>query len=111
MLLGAFAYAHLVFVLQIFVNMKELADLKLGFALPWNYCWMIPGPSLWTWRGLWDRGVGAGSRRVRASTLNVGSTGMSLHRAERHHTSCRAEEEVERPYDRLTEGKPTLIRS
>jgi hypothetical protein len=44
-LLGAFAYALLVFVLQIFVDMEELVDLRLGFVLPWNYRWMIPGPS------------------------------------------------------------------
>jgi hypothetical protein len=42
----------LVFVLQIFVDMEELADLRLGFVLPWNYRWMIPGPSLLTWWGL-----------------------------------------------------------
>jgi hypothetical protein len=44
-LLGAFAYALLVFVLRIFVDMEELVDLRLGFVLPWNYRWMIPGPS------------------------------------------------------------------
>jgi hypothetical protein len=51
-LLSAFAYAVLVFVLQIFVDMEELADLRLGFVLPWNYRWMIPGPSWLTWWGL-----------------------------------------------------------
>ena len=33
-LLGAFAYALLVFVLRIFVDTEELVDLRLGFVLP-----------------------------------------------------------------------------
>ena len=80
MLLGAFAYALLVFVLQIFVDMEELVGLRLGFVLPWSYRWMIPGPSLLTWWELSDRGVGTGSRRVRTSELKVGSMVMKLHR-------------------------------
>jgi hypothetical protein len=41
--------AAFLFVLQIFVDMEEPADLRLGFVLPWNYRWMIPGPGLLSW--------------------------------------------------------------
>ncbi|KAK5054601.1 hypothetical protein LTR84_001492 [Exophiala bonariae] len=52
MLIGATAYAVLVFVLQIVVDMEEYADLRLNFVLPWNYRWQVPCPAGLRWWGL-----------------------------------------------------------
>ncbi|KAH7389683.1 hypothetical protein DE146DRAFT_173904 [Phaeosphaeria sp. MPI-PUGE-AT-0046c] len=42
-------YAMLVFLLQIFMDMEELADLALDFVLPWNHRWQIPNPDWLEW--------------------------------------------------------------
>ncbi|PWI64586.1 hypothetical protein PCL_09516 [Purpureocillium lilacinum] len=44
----AFAYSVLIFLLQIFLDVEECADLALDFVLPWNYRWQVPNPS-WLW--------------------------------------------------------------
>lgn len=43
------AYSFLVFLLQIFLDMEEYADLALDFVLPWNYRWQIPRPAWSEW--------------------------------------------------------------
>lgn len=50
-LAGAILYAILVFLLQMIVDMVEIADLRLDFVLPWNYRWQVPGPK---WMACWE---------------------------------------------------------
>jgi hypothetical protein len=49
-LIFSFNYAILVFLLQIFMDMEERADLALNFVFPWNYRWQIPNCG---WLDLW----------------------------------------------------------
>jgi hypothetical protein len=51
-LLGfALGYSIMVFLLQIFLDMEEYADLALDFVLPWNYRWQNPNPAWSEWWG------------------------------------------------------------
>ena len=45
-------YAIIVFLIHIFVDMEEYADLALNFVLPWNFRWQEPGPKWPSWWGL-----------------------------------------------------------
>ena len=41
----SFGYSLSVFLLQIFLDMEEYADLALDFVLPWNHRWQVPNPA------------------------------------------------------------------
>jgi len=45
----SFGYSLLVFLLQIFLDMEEYADLALDFVLPWNHRWQVPVPAWSEW--------------------------------------------------------------
>jgi hypothetical protein len=45
----SFGYSLLVFLLQIFLDMEEYADLALDFVLPWNHRWQVPMPAWSEW--------------------------------------------------------------
>lgn len=44
---GLSLYVAAVALVQVFVEMEEVADLKLGFVFPWNWNWQYPGPMSW----------------------------------------------------------------
>lgn len=52
LLATSFIYAVLVFLLQIFVDVEEYADLALDFVLPWNFRWQLPSPDWTQWWSL-----------------------------------------------------------
>ncbi len=45
----SFVYSFLVFLLQIFLDVEEYADLALDFVLPWNHRWQLPKPAWSDW--------------------------------------------------------------
>jgi len=40
-------YCSAIAFLQLFVDVEEIADIRMGWVYPWNYRWQMPNPSWW----------------------------------------------------------------
>jgi hypothetical protein len=44
-MIGSALYIAAVAFLQIFTDVEEIADIKLGWVFGWNYLWAVPEPN------------------------------------------------------------------
>jgi hypothetical protein len=41
------SYCVSIALLQVFVDVEEIANIRLGWVYPWNYRWQVPNPFWW----------------------------------------------------------------